>query len=162
MRAYGAVMSIAGLIVLALAGCGGKTTPTPLPPTAAPTATTSVSAPRGQDCGAIQIRANQVADVAVTQRATDCFWQAFQQCATVGRATLAVTQTGVDTVTRQVFTLDGSGGTCRIQEDREFRVVPGAPMTKTYICAGLTRAANGALQFQACGDDGNPIIPPPA
>jgi hypothetical protein len=158
MRAYCAVVGIVWIAIVALVGCGGAATPTVPPPTPVPTATANPA--RGQDCGTIQVRINQVTDAATARQAADCFWQAYQQCATVGRTTLAETQTGVDTVTRRIFTADGTGGACRIREDIEFRVVPAAPTTRTNLCSGVTRATDGRLQFQACGDDGNPVVPP--
>lgn len=164
MRVYRAVAWIGWFALLVLAGCGGgaaTATPT-VPPSPTPVPTATANALQGRDCGTIQVRANQVTDAAAAQQVTDCFWQAYQQCATAGRTTLAETVTGVDTVTRRIFTADGAGGTCRIREDIEFRIVPAAPTTRTNTCTGVTRAPDGRLQFQACGDDGNPVVPPSA
>lgn len=159
MRAYRAVSWIGGFVLVALVGCGGAATATPrVPPSPTPASTAATA--QARDCGTIQVRANQVTDAAAVQQATDCFWQAYQQCATVGRTTLAETVTGVDTVTRRIFTADGTSGTCRIGEDIEFRVVPAAPTTRSNTCTSVTRATDGKLQFQACGDDGNPVVPP--
>ena len=161
MRAYRAVSWIGWFVLLALVGCGGAATATPTVPPS-PTPASTAAAAQARDCGTIQVRANQVTDAAAAQQATDCFWQAYQQCATAGRTTLAETVTGVDTVTRRIFTADGTSGTCRIREDIEFRVVPAAPTTRTNTCTGVTRATDGKVQFQACGDDGNPVVPPSA
>jgi hypothetical protein len=160
MRACRGVVWIIGLMIVALVGCGGSATATPSLPASPTVVSATANTPRGQDCGAIEVRANQVADAAAARQATDCFWRAYQQCATAGRTTIAETVTGVDTVTRRIFTADGTGGACRIQEDIEFRVVPAAPTTRTNTCTGVTRMADGRLQFQACGDDGNPVVPP--
>jgi hypothetical protein len=159
MRAYRVIACLIWLPILALAGCGGGARATSVPPpTTAPTAT--VATARAQDCGTIEIRVNQVTDAPAAQQATDCFWQAYQQCAAVGQATLAEAVTGVDTVTRRIFTADGAGGTCHLREEIEFRVVPAAPTARTNTCTGLMRSADGRLQFLACGDDGNPVVPP--
>jgi hypothetical protein len=160
MRAYHAIACLIWFPVLALAGCGGGARATPVPPPSpAPAPTATGVTPRAQDCGTIEIRANQVTDAPAARQATDCFWQAYQQCATVGRATLAEAVTGIDTVTRRIFTADGAGGTCHLREDIEFRVVPAAPSARTNMCTGVTRSADGRLQFLACGDDANPIVP---
>jgi hypothetical protein len=158
MRAFDQVPRLGWLIVILLVGCGGTATPVPPSPTPAPTAT--AGAARGQDCGTVDVRANQVADGAAAQRATDCFWRAYQACATAGGTTLTEVQRGVDTVTRRIFTIESGGATCPIREDVEFRVVPAAPRARTNMCAGVTRGADGTLQFQACGDDGSPGVPP--
>jgi hypothetical protein len=161
MRAYRVIVCLVWLPVLALAGCGGGARATAVPPpspTPAPTATRAAA--RAQDCGTIEIRVNQVTDAPAARLATDCFWQAYQQCATVGQATLAEVVTGIDTVTRRIFTADGAGGTCHLREDIEFRVVPAAPSSRMNMCTGVMRSADGRLQFLACGDDGNPVVPP--
>lgn len=147
-------------------------TPTPKPPSTAssgsataPGATrTPASVPqplpsRGQNCGTIQTRGPQVVDTLTAQQVADCFWQAYQRCSAGSAATLTVTEMGVDTFRTRVFTLDGSGSGCTIQEMTEFRVIPRGTTTATAICASLMRDPNGALHFRACGSDGDVIIP---
>jgi hypothetical protein len=162
MRPFRALSCFGWLIVPLLVGCGGGATATPVPPSPTPAPTVTTSAARGQDCGTVEVRANRVANAAATQQATDCFWRAYQQCATAGRTTLTEVQTGVDTITRRIFSIEGAGANCPIREDVETRVVPAAPRARTNTCAGVMRRADGSLQFQACGDDGNPVVPPSA
>ena len=74
MRAYRAVSCIVWFIVVALVGCGGDATATPtVPSSPTPVSTATASSVRGQDCGTIQVRSNQVTDAAAAQQATDCF-----------------------------------------------------------------------------------------
>lgn len=124
------------------------TQPVPSPPVSA-----------AQDCGLVQMRGPQVVNGSAAQQAEDCLWQAYQQCTRIGTATLRVTEMGVDTVRTRDFTLRPASGGCAIQESNMFRVVPRPPMTVTYDCTGLTREADGALHFLACGNDGDIIVP---
>ncbi len=92
---------------------------------------------------------------------TECFWQAYQRCATLQRARLAVLLAGPtlvhgDTVTRwrNIF-LGHTSGICDIQvADQTSAVlsngnVAGAP-GPSYRCINMTREPSGTLHVTGC------------
>jgi len=86
----------------------------------------------------------------------NCFLQAFRVCRP---ATLVYTLGSVDTVLMRTFTIHNNHGKCSITDAKQFRVVP-RPLSpaQVFTCSGLTKLPNG-LRFNACGKDGNVILP---
>jgi len=89
-------------------------------------------------------------------QAESCFWRAFQHCQP---ATLAFIMSSIDTSLIRTFTIHNNQGKCSITDARQFRIVPRPPsQAQVFTCAGLTKLA-GALRFNACGKDGNVVLP---
>ena len=117
--------------------------------------------PGAPGCGMVQMRGPVTVGGPAAAQAEACFWQAYQQCRTVG-SDLLVTQMGVDTLTTRGFRLGSVGGGCTIRVTEEVRIIPRGQVAKAYLCASLAREANGALHFQSCGNAGDLIVPPPS
>lgn len=91
--------------------------------------------------------------------ALDCFWQAYQQCPTVGKAQLFVYQRFFETSNNRFFRLDGTTGTCVLTEEiQAFGLMANTPRTSMETCTGLTQDSGG-LHFLGCGSDGDFTIP---
>ena len=117
---------------------------------------TPTAAPQAQTCGTIQTKPNgDLLNASSAQQATNCFWQAFQQCQV---ASLIYTATGVDTVTTHTFTIQKNGGHCSVVDMVKHQVIPSPPIAKTDTCSSVTQKADG-LHFAACGSDGNIVVP---
>jgi hypothetical protein len=91
--------------------------------------------------------------------ALDCFWQAYQQCPTVGNAQLIVSQRLFETRNTRIFRLDGTSGTCVVTEELQaLGLMANAPQISMFTCTGMTRDRNG-LHMLGCGSDGDFTIP---
>jgi hypothetical protein len=89
-------------------------------------------------------------------QAESCFWQAFQRCQP---AMLTFIMSSIDTSLIRTFVIHKNRGRCSITDARQFRVVPRPPSpAQVFTCAGLTKLP-GALRFNACGKDGNVVLP---
>ena len=89
-------------------------------------------------------------------QAESCFWRAFQHCQP---ATLVFLVGGIDTSLIRTFVIHKNRGRCSITDARQFRIVPRPPSpAQVFTCAGLTKLP-GALRFNACGKDGNVVVP---
>jgi uncharacterized iron-regulated membrane protein len=88
--------------------------------------------------------------------AESCFWRAFQNCQP---AMLAFIMSSIDTSLIRTFVIHKNRARCSITDARQFRVVP-RPLSpaQVFTCAGLTKLP-GALRFNACGKDGNVVLP---
>lgn len=132
-----------GLFALAVAGCGQ----------------TSNAGASPQNCGTVVVRANSTPTGTTATQAENCFYQAYQHCAS---ATLTVNEMGVDAGTDRTFTTVSRSGGCAISESVTTYVVPrGQNPTTTYTCTGLSQQSDG-LHFSSCGADGNIFVPAPA
>ena len=88
--------------------------------------------------------------------AESCFWRAFQHCQP---ATLVFIMSSIDTSLIRTFTIHNNRRRCLITDARQFRVLPRPPSpAQVFTCAGLTKLP-GALRFNACGKDGNVVVP---
>ena len=139
-------------------------TPTPQPTQAGqPTVLNEPAAFQGTDCGRIEMVGKGLIDDPRNAPAFDCFWQAYQQCPTVGKAQLFVYQRFFETHNDRYFRLDGTSGTCVISEELQaFGLMANTPQTSIYTCTGLMRDSGG-LHFLGCGSDGDftmPVSPP--
>jgi hypothetical protein len=109
-------------------------------------------------CGTVQGFARLEVPVidSVAAPVENCFVQAFRVCRP---ATLVYTLGSVDTVLMRTFTIHNNHGKCSITDAKQFRVVP-RPLSPAQIftCSGLTKLPN-ALRFNACGKDGNVVLP---
>ncbi len=111
-----------------------------------------------KNCGIVQIFGRPEAPVNGRGAATaeNCFLQAFRICQP---AVLVYFIGSVDTVLVRTFTIHNNHGKCSITDVRQFRLVPRTLTPAVfYTCAGLTKLPN-ALRINACGRDGNIIIP---
>jgi hypothetical protein len=148
----GALLSIA-LFAILVAGCGSSPIgvassvpkPTPVPV---------------QKCGVIGVMrttsdANTPGNVNANV-ASNCFWQAFQQC---HAASLIVNFGSVDTITTHTFTLQKKNTSCTISDAVQNRILPlPARNTGTYTCSGLVNTP-GELRFNGCGKSGTIVVP---
>ncbi|MDQ2786876.1 MAG: hypothetical protein M3Y58_17945 [Chloroflexota bacterium] len=135
-------------------------TPTPTPPLrAVPTNAPDPNTFQGTDCGRIEMVGKGLVDDPRNAPALDCFWQAYQQCPTMGKAQLFVYQRFFETSNNRFFRLDGTAGSCVITEELQaFGLMANTPTTSAFICTGLTRDSGG-LYFLGCGSDGDFTIP---
>jgi hypothetical protein len=152
---------LVALLSVALTACGyssasisSKLFPAQVPP---PQAQTQVQT-RVKNCGTVTgLRRLEVPtnDPLGTQ-AESCFWRAFQHCQP---ATLVFLSGNIDTTFKRTFTIHNTRVRCSITDAKQFRIVP-RPLSpaQVFTCAGLTKLP-GALQFNACGKDGNVVLP---
>lgn len=117
----------------------------------------STASVQGLHCGKIQAGpSGKVVNTDAAKQATNCFWQAFQQC---HPASLVFIAGGVDTVTTQTFTIKNNSNPCTISETVQSVMGPNPPsVARTYTCAGLAQKPDG-LHFASCGEDGNVFVP---
>lgn len=147
------------VLLLLLAACGTQVTGTTsgssgpaVTPSTTPTATTA------QNCGAVHTMHLLIvpADENKARTVEDCFWQAYQLC---HAATLTYVQSSVDTSKIHTFVLKSQSNQCIINDALQSQVAPRAPKPiGNYTCAGLTQKNDG-LYFNACGSDGNIVVP---
>ena len=142
------------LMLCLLAACGTNTGGT----TSSPTPTTSATQPPLQHCGAVRTLGIRIVPTNEqgAKSATDCFWQAYQQC---HPATLTYTQAGVDTATVHTFSLKKINGKCVVIDTIQHLIVPNRSMPgETAICSGLSQQTDG-LHVLACGKEGEVLVP---
>lgn len=149
------MIMVAGLsmLLVILAACsfgggsgqGGSTTPTPAP-------TPSPTPIAAQQCGKVNIGPRGTpTDPPTAQAATNCLWQAYQQCQP---ATMTFNVASLDTGVVHIFTLQKKGSSCTITDEVQRYIAPNPPKTiATYTCAGVTKTTAG-LVFSSCGQDG--------
>lgn len=112
---------------------------------------------RVKNCGTVaglrrlEVPTNDIIGV----QAESCFWRAFQLCQP---ATLVFLSGNIDTTFLRTFTTHNDRIRCSLTDAKQFRIVPG-PLSpaQVFTCAGLTKLP-GALQFNACGKDGNVVL----
>jgi hypothetical protein len=152
---------LVALLSVVLIACGYSSTSsssrsfqTQVPP---PPARTQVQT-RGKNCGTVTgLRGLEVpTDDSIGVQAESCFWRAFQLCQP---ATLVFLSGNIDTTFLRTFTIHNDRMRCSITDAKQFRIVP-RPLSQAQVftCAGLTKLP-GALQFNACGKDGNVVLP---
>ena len=155
-----AFLGIGLLIVLAFAACGS---------TATTTGTGGGSTPSGQNtpstqpisCGKISSLGPQLREATpgTTQKAQDCFLQAFQNCQP---ATLQYTQAGVDAGMIHTFTISKKNGSCVVTDDAQHYVAPAPPRAATtYTCSAVKRNG-GKFLVTGCGKEGDVSLPTPS
>jgi hypothetical protein len=122
-----------------------------------PLSSPSALSTQAQECGKVRTAPNgALLDAAAAKQATNCFWQAFQQCHT---ASLIFTSSGADTVTIRTFTIENKRDGCSISDTVQDMMGPNpASAAKTYTCRGLGRQSDG-LHFTSCGEDGDVFVP---
>jgi hypothetical protein len=158
-KRHSLVLGLAVLLLL-LAACGTRVTGTTSGsggPTVTPGAT-ATSTTTAQNCGAVHTMHLLIvpADENKARTVEDCFWQAYQLC---HAATLTYVQSSVDTSKIHTFTLKSQSNQCIISDALQNQVAPRAPRPiGNYTCAGLTQKNDG-LYFNACGSDGNIVVP---
>lgn len=154
-KRHSLVLGLAVLLLL-LAACGTQVTGTTSGsggPTATATSTTTA-----QNCGAVHTMHLLIvpADENKARTVEDCFWQAYQLC---HAATMTYVQSSVDTSKIHTFSLKSQSNQCFISDALQNQVAPRTPQPiGNYTCAGLTQKNDG-LHFNACGSDGNIIVP---
>jgi hypothetical protein len=132
---------------------------TPTPQQVVPSPLSQPSAVQGSDCGRIEMVGNGLVDTPNNAPALDCFWQAYQGCATIGNAQLLVHQRFFETSNNRIFRLDGTGGTCVISEERQaYGLMANTPQISMFTCSGITHDTSG-LHIVGCGSDGDFTIP---
>jgi hypothetical protein len=155
-KRHSLVLGLAVLLLL-LAACGTRVTGT-TSGSGGPTTATATSTTTAQNCGAVHTMHLLVvpADENKARTVEDCFWRAYQLC---HPASLTYVQSSVDTSKIRTFTLKSQSNQCIIGDALQNQVAPRAPQPiGNYTCAGLTQKHDG-LYFNACGSDGNIVIP---
>jgi hypothetical protein len=110
-----------------------------------------------QQCGKVQKGPQGILLNATTAaQATNCFWQAYQQC---HLASLIFTTSSVDTAVIRTFTIKNNNNQCSITDSVQHAYGP-SPLSaaKIYTCVSLTQKSDG-LHFASCGQDGDIIVP---
>jgi len=135
-------------------------TATPAPPLrSVPTNVPDANTFQGTDCGRLEMVGKGLVDDPRNAPALDCFWGAYQQCPTVGKAQLFVYQRFFETSNNRFFRLDDTSGSCVVTEELQaFGLMANTPQTSMFTCSGLTRDSSG-LHFLGCGSDGDFTIP---
>ena len=157
-----AFLGIGLLIVLAFAACGSTATTTG-------NSGGSGSSSSGQNtpstqtisCGKISSLGPQLRESTpgATQKAQDCFLQAFQNCQP---ATLQYTQAGVDAGMIHTFTITKKNGSCVVTDDAQHYVAPSPPRAATsYTCSAVKRSG-GQFLVTGCGKEGDVSLPTPS
>ena len=151
---------LVALLSVVLTACGSSSTSSSsrsfqaqVPP---PQARTQVQT-RVKNCGTVAgLRRLEVpTNDGIGVQAESCFWRAFQQCQP---ATLVFLSANSDTTFLRTFTIHNDRMRCSITDAKQFRIVPGPlSQTQVFTCAGLSKLP-GALQFNACGKDGNVVL----
>ena len=150
------------LLCALLAACGSYVSSqggqSQVTPTSIATSTLSPSqTQKAQNCGKVDTTLNGKALDAKTARlASNCFWQAFQNC---HAASLLLKVHSLDTGANHTFTIKGTNSGCSIMDTVTHYIVPNnLNTTRSYACSGLVMQADG-LHFIACGSLGNIVIP---
>jgi len=129
------------------------------PATDAPPAPGNGDATQGTDCGRVEMVGTGLIDNPGNAPAFDCFWQAYQGCATVRAAQLFVYQRFFETSNNRIFRLDSATGSCVLTEDLQaYGLMANTPQTSMLTCTGLARDSGG-LHALGCGSDGDFTIP---
>lgn len=145
------------LILLAACGTNGRLTTATggSISTATPGATKT---PATRNCGTVHTMRLLIvpADTDRARGIEDCFWQAFQRC---DPATMAYSQSNLDSGTIHNFVLKSVSGKCTITDGVQHFIAPHPPRSTTNTsCVGLTRQSDG-LHFLSCGQEGNVLVP---
>ncbi len=148
--AWGMILSIALLVLLAACGKGAVLGSTP-------PATPSPVPARAQQCGTIMLSPlHKVEDAGLSQKAGDCFWNAYQQCKP---ASLVLSVGGLDTITRHNFSVGKQSANCAVSDMVQHSIAPNPPRTTgTYLCSGMSYTG-GELRIQNCGPEGTIAVP---
>lgn len=156
------ITAIMILLCALLAGCGSYAPAQGGQSQATPTAHTALTpsptqAKPVQNCGEVDTTVNGKAlDTNKARQATNCFWQAFQNCQA---ASLLLKVHSLDTGANHVFTTKSINGKCSTMDTVTHYIVPNnLNTTRSYTCSGLAMKADG-LHFIACGSLGNIVVP---
>jgi len=120
-------------------------------------------------CGTIGVRENNAIDQVAARAAEDCFWQAYQQCATAGNAGLSVRtmirEMNSDHFQVSTFTLAYTNDQCAIQayfaEGNMVQNAAGTPLPafgthiETGTCGSLSQDTSGRLHLNGCSLSGH-------
>lgn len=141
-----------------------RSTETPVTTAGPPTALIPVSSPPVAGCGTVELRSGHLADEAAARNAIECFWLAYQRCATGRDTQLVVTLVGGAEISQSVYTLAQAGTSCSIQFMSGIR--PSDPQstagggTARGQCMSAAYDQSGVLHLTGC-TFGNIDIPPP-